>query len=200
MVSDPGLRSRSWSRPEPTLLARAGAGADILKFRLRLPALAPGQTKLVYLIIIHIGKDQKSIFFPKSHEKSTFSFKSCENRHPQSSSQSRSRSGNFLKVRARAEKNSFGSATLIRPRGTKSCRASAHRTMTDVYIFIADACSAGSVTEQNNVLRGPILRLTTSCGVSDPVNKVLSGITPRKQLKIHIFMRIRNRIQKYFRV
>ena len=102
------------AEPEPKLLA--GAGAGILKFRLRLPAPAPGQTKVVYLIIIHIEQDQKSIFFPKNHEKSTFSLKSCENRHPQSSSRSRlrSRSRNFLKVGAGAEKNSFGSATLIR--------------------------------------------------------------------------------------
>jgi hypothetical protein len=41
-----------------------------------------------------------SIFFPKSHEKATFSFKSCENGYPQSSG--RSRSGNFLKVGAGA--------------------------------------------------------------------------------------------------
>jgi hypothetical protein len=55
------LWSRSWSRKEPELLARAGAGAGILKFRLQLlaPALAPGQTKVVCLIIIHIEKDQK---------------------------------------------------------------------------------------------------------------------------------------------
>jgi hypothetical protein len=39
-------RSRSLSRKEPELLAGAGAGAGILKFRLRLPALAPGQTKV----------------------------------------------------------------------------------------------------------------------------------------------------------
>jgi hypothetical protein len=37
------------------------AGAGILKFRLRLlaSAPAPGQTKVVYLIIIHIEYDQK---------------------------------------------------------------------------------------------------------------------------------------------
>jgi hypothetical protein len=35
----------SWSRKEPKLLAGAGAGAGILKFRLRL--LAPGQIKVV---------------------------------------------------------------------------------------------------------------------------------------------------------
>jgi hypothetical protein len=51
-------------------------------------------------------------------KKSTFSFKSCENRYPKSlsrsQSQGQSRSGNFLKVRARAgaETNSFGSTTL----------------------------------------------------------------------------------------
>jgi hypothetical protein len=43
-------RSRSWSRKEPELLA----GAGILKFRLRLPASAQGQTQVVYLTIIHI--------------------------------------------------------------------------------------------------------------------------------------------------
>jgi hypothetical protein len=36
-----------------------------------------------------------------------------------------------------------------------------------VYL-IANACSAGSDTPQNNVLWGLILRLTKSCGVSDP--------------------------------
>jgi hypothetical protein len=46
----------SRSRKEPERLA--GAVAGLLKFRLRLPA--PGQTKLVYEIIIHIEKDQKS--------------------------------------------------------------------------------------------------------------------------------------------
>ncbi len=52
----PVLWSRSWSRKEPKLLAGAGAGAGILKFRLRLPAPAPapGQTKAVYILIIHI--------------------------------------------------------------------------------------------------------------------------------------------------
>jgi hypothetical protein len=53
------------------------------------------------------------MFFPESHEKSAFSFKSRENRYPESLSRSRSRSGNFLKVGAGAEKNSFGSATLL---------------------------------------------------------------------------------------
>jgi hypothetical protein len=48
----PVLWSRSWSRKEPELLA--GAGAGILKFRLRLLAPAPGQTKVVYLIIFSI--------------------------------------------------------------------------------------------------------------------------------------------------
>ncbi len=49
-------QSQSWSRKEPELLAGAGAGAGILKFWFRLlaPALAPDQTKVVYLIIICI--------------------------------------------------------------------------------------------------------------------------------------------------
>jgi hypothetical protein len=36
------------------------------------------QTKVVHLIIIHIEKDQKSIFFPKNHEKSTFYLKAVK--------------------------------------------------------------------------------------------------------------------------
>jgi hypothetical protein len=55
----------------------------------------------------------KLIFVPKSHEKSTFSFKSCENRYPQSSSWSWS--GNFLKAGTGAETNSFSTATLSDP-------------------------------------------------------------------------------------
>jgi hypothetical protein len=46
------LWSRSWSRKEPELLAGAGAGSGIPKFW--LPAPAPGQTKVVYFIIIPI--------------------------------------------------------------------------------------------------------------------------------------------------
>jgi hypothetical protein len=41
--------------------------------------------------------------------------------------------------------------------------------------FIADACSAGSDTPQNNVLRGLILRLTKSCGVSDTAEQTSAG-------------------------
>jgi hypothetical protein len=37
------LWSRNWSRKEPELLTKAGAGAAMSKFRLRLPA--PGQLK-----------------------------------------------------------------------------------------------------------------------------------------------------------
>ncbi len=81
------------AEPEPEL---EPAGAETFSWsrswsqytKVSAPAPAPGQTKVVYLIIIHIEQDQKSIFFPKSHEKSTFSFRSCENRHPQSSSRS----------------------------------------------------------------------------------------------------------------
>ncbi len=41
--------------------------------------------------------------------------------------------------------------------------------------FIADACSAGSDTPQNNALRGLILRLTRSCGVSDLAEQTSAG-------------------------
>ncbi len=44
-IAQPVLWSRSWSRKEPELLARAGSGAGILKFLFRLPA--PGQNKVV---------------------------------------------------------------------------------------------------------------------------------------------------------
>jgi hypothetical protein len=62
-----GLRSRSW--PEPELAGAETFGQSrYTKFRLRLPA--PGQTKVVYLIIIHIKWDQKielsRYFFQKS--------------------------------------------------------------------------------------------------------------------------------------
>ncbi len=120
-VAEPELEPVYWS---------FGSGS-----RLRLPAPAPGSRTNLSSVFNHnsywIGSKNwiKSIFFPKSHEKSTFSFKSCENRHPQSSSWSRSRrqlrsrsgsrsrSGNFLKVGdgAGAESNSFGSATLVSP-------------------------------------------------------------------------------------
>jgi thiamine kinase-like enzyme len=95
-------RSQSWSRYT------------------EVSAPAPGQTKVVYLIIIRIEQDKKSEFFTKCHDKSTFSFKSRENRYPKSLSRSqlRSRIGNFLKVgagaRAGTETNSFGSATLMK--------------------------------------------------------------------------------------
>ncbi len=68
--------------PEPQ-----GAGTFGRNRYNEVSAPAPGQTKLVYQIIIHnwIGskKQIKSIFFLKSHEKYTFSFKRCENRYPQ---------------------------------------------------------------------------------------------------------------------
>jgi hypothetical protein len=41
--------------------------------------------------------------------------------------------------------------------------------------FIAGACSAGSDTLLNNVLRGLILRLTKSCRVSDPAEQTSAG-------------------------
>jgi hypothetical protein len=54
--------------------------------------------------------------------------------------------------------------------------------------FIADACSAGSDTPQNNVLRGLILRLTKSCGVSDPGEQTSAGNhTPGNNFKYEYF-------------
>jgi hypothetical protein len=41
--------------------------------------------------------------------------------------------------------------------------------------FKAEACSAGSDTPQDNILRGLILRLTKSCGVSDPAEQTSAG-------------------------
>jgi hypothetical protein len=64
-------------------------------------------------LLFHLKAVKTDTLFPKSHEKSTFSFKSCENRYPQSFSWSGSR--NFLKTAAGAgaKTNSFGSATLV---------------------------------------------------------------------------------------
>jgi hypothetical protein len=54
--------------------------------------------------------------------------------------------------------------------------------------FIADACSAGSDTPQNNVLRGLILRLTKSCGVSDHAEQSSAGYhTPGNNFKHEYF-------------
>jgi hypothetical protein len=41
-------------------LAKPGAGADIRSFSSAFSAPVPGQTKLVYLIIIHLEQDQAS--------------------------------------------------------------------------------------------------------------------------------------------
>jgi hypothetical protein len=50
--------------------------------------------------------------------------------------------------------------------------------------FKAEACSAGSDTPQNNILRGLILRLTKSCGVSDPAEQTSVGYhTPGNNFK-----------------
>jgi hypothetical protein len=78
-----------------------------------------------------------------------------------------------------------------------------HRTMADLCTFysIQYTCSAGSDTPQNNVLRGLIPRLTKSCGVSDPAEQSPAGYqTPRNNIQKRIFLRIRKRIQKRFRV
>jgi hypothetical protein len=54
--------------------------------------------------------------------------------------------------------------------------------------FIADACSAGSDIPQNNVLPGLILRLTKSCGVSDPAEQTSAGYhTPGNNFKYEYF-------------
>jgi hypothetical protein len=70
--------------------------------------------------------------------------------------------------------------------------------------FIADACSAGSDTPQNNVLQGLILRSRKSCEVSDPTEQSPVGYqmyqTLGNNFEMRIFPRIRNRSQKYFRV
>ncbi len=67
--------------------------------------------------------------------------------------------------------------------------------------FTAYTCSAGSDTPQNNVLRGLIPRLAKSCKVSDPAEQSPAGYqTPRNNIQRLIFLRIRKRIQKYFRV
>jgi hypothetical protein len=60
---------------------------------------------------------------------------------------------------------------------------------------------AGSDTLQNNVLRGLIPRLTKSCGVSGPAKQSPAGYqTPRNNIQKLIFLQIRKRIQKYFRL
>ncbi len=75
------------------------------------------------------------------------------------------------------------------------------RTMAELGTFIADACSVGSDTPQNNVLRGLIPHLIKSCGVSDPAEESPEVYqTPRNNFQIKVFLRIQNRIQKYFRV
>ena len=90
----------------------------------------------------------------------------------------------------------------IRPRRTKSCGVSdpAEQWQSCVH-FIADTCSAGSDTPQNNILRGLIPRLTKFCGVSDPAEQSPAGSqTPRDNIQKRLFLQIRKRIQKYFRV
>jgi hypothetical protein len=89
-----------------------------------------------------------------------------------------------------------------RPRRTKSCRVPdpAEQWQSCVH-FIAYTCSAGSDALQKNVLRGLIPCLTKSCGVSVPAEQSPAGYqTPRNIIQKRIFLRIRKRIQKYFRV
>jgi hypothetical protein len=79
----------------------------------------------------------------------------------------------------------------IRPRRTKFCWISDPAVQCQSCVhFIVYTCSAGPDTPQNSVLRGLIPCLTKSCGVSDPA----------EQHSKRIFLRIRKRIQKYFRV
>jgi hypothetical protein len=65
----------------------------------------------------------------------------------------------------------------IRPRGTKSCRVSdpAEQWQSCVH-FIAEACSAGSDTPQNNAYPAK----QNPAGYQTPQNKVLQGIKPRR--------------------
>jgi hypothetical protein len=73
----------------------------------------------------------------------------------------------------------------IRPRGTKSRRVSdpAEQLQRCIY-YIADTCSVGSDTPQNNILRGLILCLTKSCGISDPAEQSSAGYhTPGNNFK-----------------
>ncbi len=88
------------------------------------------------------------------------------------------------------------------PRRTRPCGVSDLAEQWQICVhFIACTCSAGSDTPQSNVLRGLIPRLTKSCGVSDPAEQSPVGYqTPRNNIQKRIFLRIRKRIQKYFRV
>jgi hypothetical protein len=90
----------------------------------------------------------------------------------------------------------------IRPRRTKSCGVSDPAKQWQSFVhFIAYTCSAGSDAPQNNVLRGLIPCLTKSCGVSDPAEQSpVEYQTPQNNIQKRIFLRIRRRIEKYFRV
>jgi hypothetical protein len=71
--------------------------------------------------------------------------------------------------------------------------------MTDMCIFIADACSAGFDTPQNNVLRGLILRLTKSCGISDPEEQSSAGYhTPGNNFKYEYFHEFKTEFKNIF--
>jgi hypothetical protein len=71
--------------------------------------------------------------------------------------------------------------------------------MTDMCIFIADACSAWFDTLQNNVLRGLILCLTKSCGVSDPEEQSSAGnYTPGNNFKYKYFHEFETEFKNIF--
>jgi hypothetical protein len=92
----------------------------------------------------------------------------------------------------------------FRPRRTRSCgvwdpeeRVSdpAEQWQRCVF-FVAAACSAGSVTLQNNVLQGLILRLTKSCGVSDPAEQSSAGYyTPGNNFKYKYFRKFETELK-----
>ncbi len=101
----------------------------------------------------------------------------------------------------------------IRPRRTRPCGVSdpaelslvGYQTPQNngkvVYILWHTLVLRGSDTLQNNVLRGLIPRLTKFCRVSGPAEQSpVRYQTPRNNIQKQIFLRIRKRIQKYFRV
>jgi hypothetical protein len=64
--------------------------------------------------------------------------------------------------------------------------------MTEMCIFIADACSAGSDTPQNKILGGIRPRRTGSCGVSDPTEQSSVGYhTPGNNFKYEYFRKFK---------
>jgi hypothetical protein len=98
------LQSRS--HKEPKLLARAEVGINFwLRLRVRKISILKTNNEQVPASNL-IG------ILPKNYENSTFSVKSRVRPTSCNRSQLWTRRQNFLKVRARAEKNSFVSATL----------------------------------------------------------------------------------------